>query len=114
VSADGLYYLPEGFREGARANESTAEAAENTRNQLGRVRIDAAAYGGADAFVAALTATRDAQARSVGRAAEGRRNMAAADTTVAGIGEETDTAAGQALGGASAAIPADPSVADGV
>ncbi|MFD5318810.1 hypothetical protein [Streptomyces sp. NPDC127098] len=115
MSADGLWYLPEGFREGARANVETAEAAENTRRYLGQVQVDAASYGGADAFVSALTTTRDAQARGVAQAAEGRQNMAAADTQVADLGEEVDAAAGQALGtAASTRIAADRSVADGL
>lgn len=114
MSADGLWYLPEGFREGARANVETAEAAENARRYLGQVQVNAASYGGADAFVDALTTTRDAQARGVAQAAEGRQNMAAADHQVADLGEEVDAAAGQALGAASTRIAADRAVADGL
>ncbi|GAB2912660.1 hypothetical protein [Streptomyces mayteni] len=114
MSADGLWYLPEGFREAARANTDTADAAETTRQLLNQVQVDAASYGGADAFVSALTETRDTQARGAARAAEGRQNMAAADTQVADTGEQMDAAAGQALGAASIRVPADQSVADGL
>jgi hypothetical protein len=114
MSADGLWYIPEGFREAAHASAETAEAAENTRRLLGQVQVNATSWGGADAFVSALTTTRDAQARGAAMAAEGRRNMAAADNQVAGIGEETDAAAGQALGAASAHVRADRTVADGL
>jgi hypothetical protein len=112
VSADGLYYLPEGFREGARGNTTAADAAESTHRTLSRVQINAASYAGADAFVNALTTTRDTQSRGVVKAAEGRENMAAADNNVAGIGEETDAAAGQSLGGVT--VQADQTIADGV
>ena len=111
MSGDGLYYLPDGFREGARHNASTADAAEGTSRYLGRIQIDTAAYAGADAFPAALSATRDKQARGVAQAAEGRDNMAAADRHVAATGDEMDTAAGTALGGV---IQPDHGIADGV
>ncbi|TDC13081.1 hypothetical protein E1265_28580 [Streptomyces sp. 8K308] len=118
MSADGLWYLPEGFREAARANVDTAEAAENARRYLGQVQVNAASYGGAGDFVNALTTTRDAQARGVAHAAEGRQNMAAADNQVAELGEGVDAAAGQALGAAAASVqarvPADRTVADGL
>jgi hypothetical protein len=116
MSADGLWYIPEGFREGARANTDTAEAAENTQRYLGQVQVNGASWGGADAFVSALTTTRDTQARGVAMAAEGRHNMATADNTVADTGEEVDAAAGQAMGtaAASAQVQADQSVANGL
>lgn len=116
MSADGLWYIPEGFREGARANTSAAEAAETTQRALRQVRVNAAGWGGADAFVGALTTTRDAQARGAAVAAEGRQHMATADHRVADLGEEVDTAAGQALDGAAAAlrVPPDQSVAGGI
>lgn len=117
MSADGLWYIPEGFREGARANTETAEVAENTRRYLGQVQVNAASYGGATDFVSAVTTTRDAQSRGVAMAAEGRTNMAAADNTVADTGEEVDAAAGQALDAAAAAVlPVQPdaSVANGL
>ncbi|MGP3967368.1 hypothetical protein [Streptomyces sp. 6N223] len=117
MSADGLWYIPEGFREGARANTDTAEAAENTQRLLNQVQVNGASWGGADAFVNALTTTRDVQARGVATAAEGRHNMAAADNNVADIGEEVDAAAGQAMGNAAAAsvqVQADTSVANGM
>ncbi|MGP4113358.1 hypothetical protein ACTWP5_20895 [Streptomyces sp. 4N509B] len=110
MSADGLWYLPEGFREGARGNEATAQAAETTRDLLNRVQVNASDYGGADAFVTALTTTRDTNARGAAHAAEGRHNMAAADTQVADYGEEMDAAAAQTLGAASAPPSAPPSV----
>ncbi|ONK16063.1 hypothetical protein [Streptomyces sp. MP131-18] len=114
MSADGLWYIPEGFREAARASTETAEAAENAGRRLGQVQVNAASWGGADAFVNALTTTRDVQARGAALAAEGRRNMAGADNQVAGIGEEVDVAAGQALGAAAAHVQADRTVTDGM
>jgi hypothetical protein len=117
MSADGLWYIPEGFREGARANTETAEAAENTQRYLGQVQVNAASYGGATEFVNALTTTRDVQARGAGMAAEGRHNMATADNTVADTGEEVDAAAGQAMGNAAVAstqVQADPTIANGL
>jgi hypothetical protein len=116
MSADGLWYIPEGFREGARANTETAEAAENTQRYLGQVQVNAASWGGADAFVNALNTTRDVQARGVATAAEGRNNMATADNQVADTGEEVDAAAGQVMGNAaaSAQVQADQSVANGL
>ncbi|MFW6725081.1 hypothetical protein ACHZ98_34095 [Streptomyces sp. MAR4 CNY-716] len=113
MTADGLEYLPEGFRDGARRNAETSDAAEGTRRYLANVPISNGAYGGADAFPGALTSTRDAQARSVGRAAEDREAMAAADNQVAATGEDMDAGAAQALGGAAAAGP-DRGVRDGV
>ncbi|MFW6692253.1 hypothetical protein [Streptomyces sp. MAR4 CNX-425] len=113
MTADGLEYLPEGFRDGARRNADTADAAEGTRRYLGNVPISTGAYGGAAAFPAALTDTRDTQARSIGRAAEGRNGMAAADNQVAATGDDMDTGAAQALGG----VPVrtvDTSVVDGL
>jgi hypothetical protein len=113
VTDDGLNYLPEGFRDGARRNSATADAAEGTRRYLGNVPISTAAYAGATAFPTALTDTRDTQARGVGQAAEGRNNMAAADGYVATTGEEMDAGARQALGNVT--VPtADRRVADGV
>lgn len=118
MSADGLWYIPEGFREGARANTETAEAAENTQRYLSQVQVNAASWGGADAFVSALTTTRDTQARGAASAAEGRNNMATADNNVADMGEEVDSAAGQALASGSAAasapVQADTTVANGL
>ena len=112
MSGDGLYYLPDGFREGARRSGATADAAESTHRQLSRMSINNAAYAGADAFPTALSATRDKQARGVSQAGEARENMAAADNQVAAMGEEMDTTAGQALG--SAAIQADRDIADSI
>ncbi|WP_049580350.1 hypothetical protein [Streptomyces sp. SBT349] len=114
MSADGLWYIPEGYREAARANTDTAEAAESARRLLGQVQVNAASWGGADAFVNALTTTRDTQARGTAAAAEGRQNMAAADERVAALGEEVDAAAGQVLGGASAGARIDRTIADGL
>ncbi|MEO3755865.1 hypothetical protein [Streptomyces sp. B6B3] len=115
MSADGLYYLPEGFQEGARANVSAADAAEATHQALASVQVNAASFGGADAFVNALITTRDTQARGVAMAAEGRQGMASADNAVAGIGTDMDAAAEQTLGGASAqTAAADQTIADGV
>jgi hypothetical protein len=113
MTADDLQYLPEGFRNGAKRNADTADAAEGTRRYLGNVPINAGAFGGADAFPRALTTTRDDQARGVGQAAEGRDNMAAADNHVATTGEDMDAGAGRALG--SVSVPTiDRGVADGV
>ncbi|UED83394.1 hypothetical protein [Streptomyces profundus] len=112
MSNEGLYYLPEGFREGARANTDTADAADGVSRYLGRVPIDPAGYAGADAFPKALTSTRDVQSRSVARAAEGRTNMAAADRSVATTGETMDTEATRAL--TQATTPTDRTIADGV
>ncbi|MGP4109442.1 hypothetical protein ACTWP5_00815 [Streptomyces sp. 4N509B] len=112
MTTDGLYYLPEGFRDGARQNANTADAAEGARRYLSQTEVNAAGYGGADAFPRALEATRDKQARGIAQAEEGRNNMAAADQVVAITGEEMDAAAGQALGAAS--VAADRGVADGV
>ncbi|RKN45587.1 hypothetical protein [Streptomyces hoynatensis] len=110
MSADGLYYLPEGFREGARRNGITADAAEEAGDSLRRVRIDDAAYAGAGAFPAALATVRDTQARSLAQAAQGRDSMAAADSAVAATGEEMDATATEALG--SASTLADRAIAD--
>jgi hypothetical protein len=116
MSADGLWYIPEGFREGARSNADTAEAAENTRQLLSQVQVNASSYGGATEFVNALIETRDTQARGAGRAAEGRQNMATADNQVADTGEEMDAAAAQALSAAAAAtqVQADQTIANGL
>ncbi|MDT0341286.1 hypothetical protein [Streptomyces litchfieldiae] len=114
MSADGLWYIPEGFREGARANTTSADAAETTRQLLGRVQVSATSYGGATEFVNALIETRDTSAQGAARAAEGRQNMAAADNQVADTGEEMDAAAAQALGAASTRVQADQTIADGL
>jgi hypothetical protein len=117
MSGDGLWYMPEGFREGARANTTASDAAAATEGTLRGVQVNAASYGGADAFVNALIETRDVQARGVAMAAEGRQNMATADNNVADIGIEVDSAAAQAMGSAAAAftqIQPDQGIADGL
>ncbi|RMI29788.1 hypothetical protein [Streptomyces triticirhizae] len=114
MSTDGLYYLPEGFREGARGNAETADAAEGAARYLGRVPVNTAGYAGADAFPKALTSTRDAQARGITQAAEGRTHMAQADRTVAATGEGMDTAAAQALSRVTVTTPVDRGVADAI
>ena len=110
--SDGLYYLPDGFREGAEGSDAAAEAAASTRRYLGRATPNAASYAGADEFVQAVTATRDTQARGVARAAEDRSGMADTDRQVAAYGEEMDAAATGVLG--QVAAMADRGIADGM
>ncbi|RKN43034.1 hypothetical protein [Streptomyces hoynatensis] len=112
MSGDELYYLPDEFRESARVGLDSADAAESTGRYLRNARPDAHGFGGADAFVASLNATRDRQAREVRQAAEGRENMAGADQRTADIGEETDAAAQSALGKANSAVAR--AIADGM
>lgn len=112
MSEDGLYVIPDRFRESARMSLDSAEAAEDVRRQLGNAQPDAQRFGGADAFVASLNATRDRQRREVGQAAEGRENMSDADQRTADIGEETDGAAEAALVQADTAVAR--AIADGI
>lgn len=93
MAGDDLYYLPDQFRESAHVSLDCADTAEGVGRYLRTAQPDARAFGGADAFVASLTATRDRQAREAGQAAEGRQNMADADERTADIGEETEAAA---------------------
>jgi hypothetical protein len=102
--SDGLYYLPDGFRESGRGSTRAADAAESARHYLNRATPDAASYAGADEFVVAVTDTRDIQSRGVGGASEGRDGMALADHRVAALGEDTqDAARGTIQGGAALA-----------
>ncbi|MDT0346573.1 hypothetical protein [Streptomyces litchfieldiae] len=115
MSADGLYYLPDGFRESGQGSGRAADAAESTRHYLGRATPNAASYAGADEFVTAVTNTRDTQSRGVAGAAEGRDNMAASDYQVAALGEETEAGANTAIGAAALTdSPVARGIADGI
>ncbi|RMI29997.1 hypothetical protein [Streptomyces triticirhizae] len=118
MSTDGLYYLPDGFRESGRGSADTADAAESSRRYLGQATANSASYAGADAFVGSLNGTRDRQVREVDQAAEGRENMAESDYQVAAGGEEMDADANAALGLANPSYdPSSPvarSISDGV
>ncbi|MDT0343956.1 hypothetical protein [Streptomyces litchfieldiae] len=112
MSGDGLFYIPDEFRESARVSLDSADAAEGTRRQLRNAQPDAGCFGGADAFVTALTSTRDRQLREVGQAAEGRENMSDADHRTADIGEEMDVAAEATVTRANSAVAR--AIADGI
>ncbi|WP_129837668.1 hypothetical protein [Streptomyces sp. RFCAC02] len=112
MSTDGLFYMPEEFRESARGSLESADAAESTRRRLGTAQPDAGRFGGADAFVGALVSTRDRQMREVEQAAEGREEMAGADQRTADIGEEMESAAESALTRAHTAVAR--AIADGM
>ncbi|MFD5319941.1 hypothetical protein [Streptomyces sp. NPDC127098] len=112
MSDDGLCFIPERFRESGRMSLDAAEEAEVVRRQLGNAQPEAGRFGGADAFVASLNATRDRQRREVGQAAEGRENMSDADHRTADIGEETDVAAEAAVVRADTAVAR--AIADGI
>ncbi|TDC63104.1 hypothetical protein [Streptomyces hainanensis] len=104
MSGDGLYYIPDGFRESARGSYETAEMAESTRRYLDRATPNASSYAGADAFVNAVISTRDTQSRGVSRAAEGREGMAGADNFVAGTGDEMEVDADAAINVAASTV----------
>ncbi|GAB2881181.1 hypothetical protein [Streptomyces mayteni] len=112
MSDDGLYFIPDEFREAARVSLESADAAEGARRQLGNAQPDAGGFGGADAFVASLIATRDRQVREVGQAAEGRENMSDADQLTADIGDETDMGATAAVTQVDTAVAR--AIADGI
>ncbi|MBQ0862820.1 hypothetical protein ACH4RA_21515 [Streptomyces smyrnaeus] len=94
---EGLEYTPDGWREGGRISNRSADAAEEARRYLRGVDASPARFGGADAYVNALNGNSDRQAGSAGRAAEDRDTMSAADHQVADLGEATDTAADSAI-----------------
>ncbi|WP_016907978.1 MULTISPECIES: hypothetical protein [Streptomyces] len=87
----GLDYLPEGFREGGRTSNRSADAAEGARGHLRGVEAGGAQFGGADAYVSALNGNSERQARGAGKAAEDRDDMSGADHRVADLGEDVDT-----------------------
>ncbi|MDT0321159.1 hypothetical protein [Streptomyces millisiae] len=104
MSGDGLYYIPDGFRESARGSYETADMAESTRRYLDRATPNASSYAGADAFVNAVISTRDKQSRGVSRAAEGRENMAGADHVVADTGDEMEIGAEASINAAASSV----------
>lgn len=104
MSDDGLSYLPDEFRVSAQVSLESADTAESTRRHLRGAQPDPGSFGGADAFVTALIATRDRQLREVGQAAEGREEMAEADRQTADIGEEMERAADSSLHRAHTAV----------
>lgn len=99
---EGLDYRPDGFREGGRTSNKSADAAEESQRYLRGVNASASSFGGADTYVGALNGNGDRQARRAGRAAEDRDTMSKADNQVADLGEQTNDHADTAMRAASA------------
>ncbi|GAA1916537.1 hypothetical protein GCM10009716_27190 [Streptomyces sodiiphilus] len=113
MAAEGLEYVPEGFRQGGSLSHESADRAENAHARLRTVSAGAGHFGGAETFTAAVNSTRDRQSRGVERASEGRQNLGDNGWTAAAIGEEMD-ADGTAALGAAATSELSRHIADGI
>ncbi|TDC20700.1 hypothetical protein E1265_20920 [Streptomyces sp. 8K308] len=104
VSGDGLYYIPDGFRESARGSFETADLAESTRRYLDRAVPNPNSYADGGHFAGKVDATRLEQMGGVARAAEGRENMAGRDHVVADTGDEMEIGAEAAINTAASSV----------
>ncbi|MDT0266240.1 hypothetical protein RM844_08020 [Streptomyces sp. DSM 44915] len=94
---EGLEYLPESLRAGARGSYTASDEAEGAHAYLRSVSASASSFGGADTFVNAVNETRDTQSRGVNHAIEGRADLGDSGYQSAAIGEDTDAASGAAV-----------------